>query len=153
MGRHEVQRSALAILVVALLTGCSYFADTPEPRQPPAMQPVATAPAAAEPAPPPPKPVEPVVVIDPPPAAKFAAHIASYRNASDAEHNWQALVKAHSRLREIKTQFVEIDLGGQRGKVTRVLVGEFSERKLARDFCSEMRRDGLFCAPHDIRQN
>jgi hypothetical protein len=153
VGRGGLQRPAYAILMVGLLTGCSYLADTPEPKQPASLQPVAVAPVAAEPIPPPSKPVEPIVVLAPPPTAKFAAHIASYRNASDAERNWQTLVKSHGRLREIKTQFVEIDLGGQRGKVTRVLVGEFSERKLARDFCSEMRREGLFCAPHDFRQN
>lgn len=125
-----------------ILTGCAYFAEPPPPPPPPVAAAESAAPAVAEP---PQVIVQPVPAAPPPP--EFAAHIASYKNQTDAEKNWSSLVRQHRQLADLPTRFIDLDLGGQRGRVTRVAVGEFADRQSARSFCAERRREGLYCAP------
>jgi hypothetical protein len=47
-------------------------------------------------------------------------------------------------------RYVEIDLGPQRGKVVRLLLGSFHEQTDVTHFCHSLRDAGLYCAPHSI---
>lgn len=124
-------------LGLAWLAGC---AETP----PPAV----IAPAAEVIAPP------PVVAEPPPPAAlpapRFAGHVASYKSLAEAEAAWPRLAERFPLLKTLDRRYVEIDLGGQRGKVVRLLVGGFPDAVQARDYCRTLRRSELYCAPHEL---
>ncbi len=140
-----------------LLAGCSVLSgeDPAEPAQPqmppalvkPVQVPMSAMPEAkpeavtAEPVPPP---------MPPAPIPRFAGHVASYRSLADAEKSWPGLVKGKPIAGSLTPRFVEIDLGGQRGKVVRALLGGFPEQDGAREFCRELRKEGLFCAPHPL---
>jgi hypothetical protein len=126
----------------ALLAGC---ADTAEPVA------VVTEPVAVEA----PKPLQPeskmeVAAIPPPPPARFAGHVASYQTLVEAEAAWPRLAERFPQLRAADRRYVEVDLGGQRGKVVRLLVGGFPDRAAALDYCRSLRAGNLYCAPHDL---
>ncbi len=133
-------RPAIATLILALvLAGCSgmkAMADKPaEPPvadaapvdlpPPPAMVEMKAEPMPAPPPAPPPTPA--------PPVPRFAGHVASFKNLGDAERGWVALSKRYSILQGLTPRYVEVDLGGSR-----------------RAYCYDMRREGLFCAPHPL---
>lgn len=127
----------------ALLAGC---ADTAEPVA------VMAEPVAVEP----PKPLQPETKMEvaaippPPPPARFAGHVASYQTLVEAEAAWPRLAERFPQLRAADRRYVEVDLGGQRGKVVRLLVGGFPDRAAALDYCRSLRAGNLYCAPHDL---
>ena len=139
-------RPAGLILVLlagpALLAGC---ADTPAPV-------VAPEPAAVEaPKPLQPEPAMEVVAIPvPPPPARFAGHVASYKTLAEAEAAWSRLAERFPQLKTADRRYVEVDLGGQRGKVVRLLVGGFADRAAALGYCRSLRSVQLYCAPHEL---
>ncbi len=140
--------------LAGLLAGCGLIAgENPPPAV--SVEPTIITVPPPPPAPPEPKPAEPVKAesIAPPPPQpqpRFAGHVASYRNQAEAEKAWPALVKDKPIAGGLPPRFVEVDLGGQRGKTARVLLGGFPERDGAREFCREIRREGLFCAPQPL---
>ena len=131
------------LLLALLLAACA----APEPPPVVAPDPV----AAPEPPAPPVIQTEPVAPpAPPPPMLHFAGHIASFKAMAEAERGWAALARRHSVLQGLTPRYVEVDLGGSRGKVVRVLLGGFVDRDGARAYCFDMRREGLFCAPHPL---
>lgn len=125
----------------ALLAGC---ADTPAPVM--ATEPVAEIPSLLQP-----EPKMEVAAIPPPPApARFAGHVASYRTLAEAEAAWPRLAERFPQLKTADRRYVEIDLGGQRGKVVRLLVGGFADRAAALDYCRGLRSSLIYCAPHEL---
>jgi len=130
---------ALSLGLIGLVA-CSSSAPPADQMAPP-IQPVVTPPPQVEHPTPPPAP--------PPAPLKFAAHVASYRNMADAEADWPRLSARFPVIRDAAHQYVEVDLGGQRGKVVRLLLGGFAERNQAVDYCHGLRATGLYCAPHD----
>lgn len=104
--------------------------------------PVVAVAAPPETAAPPPPPV--------PPPERYAGHIASYRGMAEAEAAWPRLFQRHAPLGTLKRRFIEVDLGGQRGKVVRLLVGGFPDREAALVFCRSLRDAKFYCAPHDL---
>ncbi len=140
------RRIAPVLLLVLALSGCAMLAGEPPPPPAPAVE-----------APPPPVPpmqvVEAVPVAPPPPpppVLRFAGHVASYKTQSDAERGWPGLAKRFPALQGLTPRFVEVDLGGERGKVVRALLGGFADRDAARAYCFDLRRAGLFCSPHAL---
>lgn len=130
------------LAVPALLAGC---ADTPPPITAP-PEPVAEVPSLLQP-----EPKIEVAAIPPPPAPlRFAGHVASYKTLVEAEAAWPRLADKFPQLRTADRRYVEIDLGGQRGKVVRLLVGGFADRAAALDYCRSLRAASLYCAPHDL---
>jgi hypothetical protein len=133
------------LAVPVLLAGC---ADTPDDEPMMVVEP----PMAVEA----PKPVAPeakmeVAAIPPPPVpARFAGHVASYKTLTEAEAAWPRLAERVPQLRTADRRYVEIDLGGQRGKVVRLLVGGFADRAAALEYCRGLRSANLYCAPHDL---
>lgn len=130
------------LAVPAFLAGC---ADTPEPVL------LVEPPMAVEA----PKPAVPeakieVAAIPAPPPLRFAGHVASYKTLVEAEAAWPRLADKFPQLRTADRRYVEIDLGGQRGKVVRLLVGGFADRAAALDYCRSLRAASLYCAPHDL---
>lgn len=145
--------AGLALLFAAIgLAGCSMMAGEDDNPPPQMMKPVQVAmPAPPPPAPPPaPPPPEPVKVEPAPPPPRFAGHVASYRTLAEAEKAWPILIKDKPIAGGLPPRFVEVDLGGQRGKTLRVLLGAFPEREGAREFCREIRKEGLYCAPQPL---
>lgn len=125
----------------ALLAGC---ADTPAPVM--ATEPVAEVPSLLQP-----EPKMEVAAIPPPPApARFAGHVASYKTLAEAEAAWPRLAERFPQLKTADRRYVEIDLGGQRGKVVRLLVGGFADRAAALDYCRGLRSSLIYCAPHEL---
>lgn len=125
----------------ALLVGC---ADTPAPVM--ATEPVAEIPSLLQP-----EPKMEVAAIPPPPApARFAGHVASYKTLAEAEAAWPRLAERFPQLKTADRRYVEIDLGGQRGKVVRLLVGGFADRAAALDYCRGLRSSLIYCAPHEL---
>lgn len=123
------------------LTGC---ADKPEPVAP--REPVAEVPSLLQP-----EPKIEVAAIPPPPAPpRFAGHVASYKTLTEAEAAWPRLAERVPQLRTVDRRYVEIDLGGQRGKVVRLLVGGFADRASALDYCRGLRSGAIYCAPHEL---
>ena len=126
----------------ALLAACS---ATPEPM-------AVAEPAAVEA----PKPLQPEAAMEvaaippPPPPARFAGHVASYKTLAEAEAAWPRLAERFPRLKTADRRYVEIDLGGQRGKVVRLLVGGFADRAAALDYCRGLRSSLIYCAPHEL---
>jgi len=133
------------LAIPAFLAGC---ADTPEGE--PIM--VVEPPMAVEA----PKPAVPEAKIEvaaipaPPAPLRFAGHVASYKTLVEAESAWPRLADRFPQLRTADRRYVEIDLGGQRGKVVRLLVGGFPDRAAALDYCRSLRAANLYCAPHDL---
>lgn len=156
LGATMMRRLGAMAGIAVLLAGCAMMsgedpAEPAQPQMPPSLvKPVQVPmPAAAPEAKPEAVTAEPV----PPPAApvpRFAGHVASYRSLADAEKFWPGLVKGKPIAGGLTPRFVEIDLGGQRGKVVRALLGSFPEQDGAREFCRELRKEGLFCAPHPL---
>ncbi len=105
-------------------------------------------------APPPPvavvEPPPPAVVPPPSPVPKYAGHVASYKTMVEAEAAWPRLAARFPTLNGAPKRFVEVDLGGPRGKVVRLLVGGFPQRDEALAYCRTLRTAGLYCAPHDL---
>lgn len=132
--------AALVLLLPFLLPACT----TSEPPAPEPVMPVAAEPL---PAPPAAVAVEPPA---PPPVPLFAGHVASYGSLTDAEAAWPRLVERFPVLRETTRRFVDVDLGGQRGRVTRLLVGGFPDQPGALAYCRTLRSAGLYCAPHAL---
>ncbi|MEK9970433.1 MAG: SPOR domain-containing protein [Ferrovibrio sp.] len=127
-----------------LLTGC---AGTPEPMAPP--EPMAEVPSLLQPEP----KIEIAAIPAPPPtppAPRFAGHVASYKTLAEAEAAWPHVAERYPVLKTADRRYVEIDLGGQRGKVVRLLVGGFADRAAALSYCHELRAAKLFCAPHEL---
>lgn len=83
----------------------------------------------------------------------MSGHVASYKTLPEAEAAWPRLLNRFPLLKDQPKRFVEIDLGGQRGKVVRLLVGDFVDRDHASQFCHKLRGTGAFCAPHDLPAN
>jgi hypothetical protein len=131
---------AAAIIAIQPLVGCS--APQQQADLPPLMPMVAAPPQPAEPKPPPPKPVKP--------KPEFSAHVASYKTLADAQAAWPRLVQQFPALKDQPRHYAEIDLGGQRGKVVRLLLGEFAASAEATEYCHRLRAAGLYCAPHDL---
>lgn len=132
-----------ALLVVSLLSAC---ATDPEPVATPApaiVEPVVVAPPAVESASvaPPPAPA---------PVPRFAGHVASYKTLTEAEAAWPRLAERFPVLKDAPRRYVEVDLGGQRGKVVRLLLGGFVDQPGAMAYCRGLRGVGLYCAPHDL---
>lgn len=131
-------------LLLVLLAGLAGCADTPDPVA--ATEPVAEVPSLLQP-----EPKMEVAAIPPPPAPpRFAGHVASYRTLAEAEAAWPRLSERFPQLKTVDRRYVEIDLGGQRGKVVRLLVGGFPDRAAALDYCRALRSGALYCAPHDL---
>ncbi len=133
------------LAVPAFLAGC---AETPEGEpvmlvEPP-MAVEAPKPAAPE------AKIEVAAIPAPPPPLRFAGHVASYKTLAEAEAAWPRLADKFPLLRTADRRYVEIDLGGQRGKVVRLLVGGFPDRAAALDYCRSLRAASLYCAPHDL---
>jgi hypothetical protein len=124
----------------ALLTAC---ADAPAPVM--ATEPVAEVPSLLQP-----EPKMEVAAIPPPPPARFAGHVASYKTLAEAEAAWPRLAERFPQLKTVDRRYVEIDLGGQRGKVVRLLVGGFADRAAALDYCRGLRSSQIYCAPHEL---
>lgn len=143
--------AGLAVLFAGFgLAGCSMMAGE-ESAPPPMTKPVQVAmPAPPPPPPPPAPPPEPVKIEPAPPPPRFAGHVASYRTRADAEKAWPILVKDKPIAGGLPPRFVEVDLGGQRGKTLRVLLGAFPDREATREFCREIRKEGLYCAPQPL---
>lgn len=97
---------------------------------------------------PPPQP-EPPQPAPPPPPLKYADHIASYKTMAAAEADWPRLAARFPIIQGAERQYAEVELGGQRGKVVRLLVGGFAERNQAIAYCQQLKAAGLYCAPHD----
>ena len=132
-------------LLLVLLAGLAGCADTPDP----VVMPEPVAVEAPHPAMPEAK-ME-VAAIPPPPApARFAGHVASYKTLAEAEAAWPRLAERFPQLKTADRRYVEIDLGGQRGKVVRLLVGGFPDRSAALDYCRELRSSAIYCAPHEL---
>lgn len=130
------------LAVPVLLAGC---ADTPAPVTAPS-EPMAEVPSLLQP-----EPKMEVAAIPPPPApVRFAGHVASYKTLIEAEAAWPRLAERFPQLKTVDRRYVEIDLGGQRGKVVRLLVGGFADRAAALDYCRSLRSGNLYCAPHDL---
>ena len=96
-----------------------------------------------------------ILALNPPTPAAHRAY-AVLTLAPDVTHA-QAIERLRSGLAErfpaLKTanrRYVEVDLGGQRGKVVRLLVGGFPERAEALAYCRSLRGTALYCAPHDL---
>ncbi|MFC3678252.1 SPOR domain-containing protein [Ferrovibrio xuzhouensis] len=129
----------LLALALAGLSACS-SAPPPTPAMAPPIQPALAPPPPPEP-PPPPAP--------PPPPLKYADHVASYKTMAAAQADWPKLAARFPVIQSAERQYVEVDLGGQRGKVVRLLLGGFAERNQAIAYCQQLKSAGLYCAPHD----
>jgi len=127
-----------ALLSVLLIAACA--------SKPAAEAPQAPAPQIVMPAP------APVPVAPPAPESRFAGHVASYKTLAEAEAAWPRLVERYPTVRDAAHRYVEIDLGGQRGKVVRLLLGGFADQAGALAYCRGLRGTGLYCAPHDLPQ-
>lgn len=125
----------------ALLAGC---ADTPAPAMP--AEPMAEVPSLLQPEP----KMEVAAIPAPPPVARFAGHVASYRTLVEAETAWPRLAERFPQLKMADRRYVEVDLGGERGKVVRLLVGGFADRAAALEYCRGLRSASLYCAPHEL---
>lgn len=102
---------------------------------------------------PPQPPAPPPVVVPPAPVAPpntMAGHVASYKTLAEAEAAWPRLLERFPVLKDQPKRFVEIDLGQQRGKVVRLLVGGFVDRDHVSQFCHKLRSSGAYCAPHEL---
>jgi hypothetical protein len=129
-----------ALLSVLLFAACASKTETP----PPAPAPEIVTPA----------PAVPVMAAPPPaPVPRFAGHVASYKTLAEAEAAWPRLVERFPAVREAAHRYVEVDLGGQRGKVVRLLLGGFADQAGALAYCRGLRGAGLYCAPHELPQN
>ncbi|MFN4311227.1 MAG: SPOR domain-containing protein [Ferrovibrio sp.] len=131
-------RRLLAMLGLFALVACA--ADTAPPAPPVAAEP--PPPVAVAPPPPSPPP--------PPPPNVFAGHVASYKTLLEAEAAWPKLSERFPVMRGAAKRYVEVDLGGDRGKVFRLLLGAFPDRPAAADYCRSLRGAGVYCAPHDL---
>ncbi|HLT77717.1 MAG TPA: SPOR domain-containing protein [Ferrovibrio sp.] len=132
----------IAVLLPVLVAGC---AGTPPAE--PAPAPVMPAVLAPQ------HPVTQVVPPAPvplPPKPVLAGHVASFRTRAEAEAALPRLLERFPVLGEFPRRLVEIDLGPQRGKVVRLLVGAFADTGEASRFCHKLRGNGVFCAPHDL---
>lgn len=98
----------------------------------------------------PPEPPPPAPPPAPPPVPKFSGHVASYRAQAEAKAAWPSLVQRFPILKDEPKRYLEIDLGGGRGKVVRLLVGNFVEYQDVMTYCHRLRSAGIFCAPHDL---
>lgn len=142
-----MQPAAPAILVRRLVAVCSLFAlaacaaDEPPPAPTMMMAPPPPVIAVAPPPPPPPPP---------PPANVFAGHVASYKTLQEAELAWPRLAERFPVMRDAPKRYVEVDLGGDRGKVVRLLLGAFPDRAATMAYCRGLRSAGVYCAPHDL---
>lgn len=138
----SLRPAGLLLVLLAGLAGCADMPDpvmTPEPAVIEAPQPAM------------PEAKMEVVAIPPPPApARFAGHVASYKTLAEAEAAWPRLAERFPQLRTADRRYVEIDLGGQRGKVVRLLVGGFPNRAAALDYCRGLRSSAIYCAPHEL---
>ena len=63
--------------------------------------------------------------------------------------SWESLAARFPVIRGAEHQYVEVDLGGRRGKVVRLLLGGFAERNQVVAYCQPLKAAGLYCAPHD----
>lgn len=141
-----MQPAAPAILARRLAAACGLFAlaacaaDEPPPAPPVVMPPPVVAVA---PPPPPPPPL-------PPPPNVLAGHVASYKTLLEAEAAWPRLSERFPVMRDVAKRYVEVDLGGDRGKVVRLLLGAFPDRAATMAYCRGLRSAGAYCAPHDL---
>lgn len=131
----------LLLGLTAFLAACGTApAEAPAPPVMPSVQaPVHTAAPEAVPAPAP---------LPPPPV--LAGHLASYRTLTEAEAAWPRLLERVPDLRQEPKRLIEVDLGPQRGKVVRLLVGGFASPEQTSQFCHKVKQAGVYCAPHDL---
>jgi hypothetical protein len=134
----------LAWLPLVLLAGLTACSGEPPPAVTMAEPPVVIAPPPVVEEAPAPAPVPP------PPVLRFAGHVASYKTLAEAEAAWPRLSERFPMLKTADRRYVEVDLGGQRGKVIRLLVGGFPDRAEAQTYCRSLRGSALYCAPHEL---
>lgn len=130
-------RRLAAIAGLFALAACA--ANEPAPVAPVV---VAPPPVIEVPPPPPPPPA--------PPPNVFAGHVASYKTLLEAEAAWPKLSERFPTMRDAPKRYVEVDLGGERGKVVRLLLGGFPDRDTTMTYCRSLRAAGAYCAPHDL---
>jgi hypothetical protein len=135
----------LSLVALAFLAGC---AEPPPPAVTTAEPPAVIVPSLLTPEPEPAP--APVAAAPLPPAPRFAGHVASYKSLAEAEAAWPRLAERFPQLKAADRRYVEIDLGGQRGKVVRLLVGGFADRAEALSYCRSLRSSALYCAPHEL---
>jgi cell division septation protein DedD len=115
--------------------------DGPRARDAAQEEPAAAAPRAAEPANAP--AAAPEV---PPPAARFAVHVASVRDPADAPGEWRRLARRSQPLAGLEPQAPSTAEVPGKGTFHRVLGGAFATRAEAQAVCGRVRSAGGYCA-------
>lgn len=136
-------RLLLLLAVPALLAACADEPPSATAPEPPTV--IVPSLLVPEPEPAPPQTPPPA-----PPVLRFAGHVASYKSLAEAEAAWPRLAERFPQLKMADRRYVEVDLGGQRGKVVRLLVGGFADRAAALTYCRSLRSSSIYCAPHEL---
>lgn len=132
-----------APLVLLALAACS-SSNQPQMMGPPQfaeLMPVAMAP----PPPPPPPAPEPAMMAPPAPTGpQYGGHLASYTREADAIRGWNSTVRQHSSIGTLKRHLVTADT--PKGKMVRVIAGDFPTVDEANRFCTWAKQQNLYCA-------
>jgi len=97
-------------------------------------------------------PAEPMAAPPPPPTGPmFGGHLASYTREQDALRGWNVIVQAQSSIGSLKRHLVPADT--PRGKMIRLIAGDFSTADEANRFCAWAKQQNLYCAVMQLGAN
>jgi len=130
-------------LVLLALGACS-SGSAPEMKGPPQF--AELMPVAMMPPPPPPPPPEPPPMAAPPPPSgpMYGGHLASYSREADAIRGWNNTVRQHSSIGTLKRHLIPADT--PKGKMLRLIAGDFPTLDEANRFCIWAKQQNLYCA-------
>lgn len=139
--------AAVTAALVLWLAGCSSQPEMAKgPPQFAELMPVAMAPA---PPPPPPPPVaEPTMAPPPAMGPVYGGHLASYTREADAIRGWNNIVRQNSSIGTLKRYLISATT--PKGRMLRLIAGDFTTLDEAQRFCTWARQQRLYCAVMEL---
>jgi hypothetical protein len=81
----------------------------------------------------------------------FGGHLASYTREADALRGWNIIVGQQSSIGSLKRHLVPADT--PKGKMIRLIAGDFKTADEASRFCSWAKQQSLYCAVMQLSPN
>jgi hypothetical protein len=147
---RRIVARCVCVAAVLIVAGCSRSAEPPQFAE---LMPVQMMQAAV----PPPLPVaaapaQPMSAPPSPPAGPiFGGHLASYTREQDALRGWNVIVQSQSSIGSLKRHLVPADT--PRGKMIRLIAGDFTTADEANRFCTWAKQQSLYCAVMQLSAN
>ncbi|MBM3540317.1 MAG: SPOR domain-containing protein, partial [Alphaproteobacteria bacterium] len=141
---RELAPLVLLAFAPLALGGCGSMGSDMRPSGPPQFAELMPVAMAAPPPPPPPAAPPPAAAPPMSSGPMYGGHLASYSREADAIRGWNSIVRQHSSIGTLKRHLIGADT--PKGRMLRVIAGDFPTLDEANRFCTWAKQQNLYCA-------